>query len=198
MLLAARKTRKSSNFKKAVTAIAKRTVMRTAETKTADVLQNSPFGVNGLKFDVWTNVAQGDGSNNRDGDEIRALGVKIRGQIGIDPAIITGAQDYNAVRMVVCLPKGRLLTTGDMPSFSGTIDPEKMTVLSDKYISFSTTKKATFFQRYIKFNRKVLYEGSAPNKNELYIWLIPLGGTGMTTTTGNYINVRHQLYWKDL
>lgn len=193
-----KRTRRSSNFKKAVTAIARKTVMKTAETKTAEILTSTAFGVNGYKLDILGNIATGDGSSNRDGDEIRTLGVKIRGYIGQDPAIITAQQDFNAVRMMIVSAKGRLLTTGDMPGYKGTIDPEKMTVLVDKYINFNVNKRQQWFQKYVKFNRKVLYEGGGVNKNELYFWLAPFGGSGLTTTTGNFVNLSFQPYWKDL
>lgn len=193
----ARKYKKASGFRKTVTAIAKKAIMTQSETKTGAFEQNAAFGVNGILQPVWNSIAQGDGQNNRDGDEIHALGVKLRGYVGQDTTIITGLRDANAVRMIVASGK-RPLTSGDFPTFNGTIDSEVLTVLSDSYIQFDTTKTLRYFQKYIKFPRKVLYQGAAVNKNELNVWLVPFGGTGLTTTLGNVVRLTYQMYFKDL
>lgn len=193
-----KRTRKSSGFKKAVTAIAKKAVMTVSETRTASIDSGAAgFGVNGLLSPIWANIVQGDAEQNRDGDEIRALGVRIRGLLYQNSSVITALQDYNVVRMVVASGK-RPLTSGDFPTFKGTIDNDVMTVLHDSYINFSTTSRLRTINKYIKFNRKVLYQGIAVNKNELYFWFVPIGGTGLTTTTGNVLDVTFQPYFKDL
>lgn len=197
MFKAGRKTKKSSGFKKAVTAIAKKAVMTTAETRTAQLPVNASFGVNGYLQPIWTNVVQGNAEENRDGDEIRTLGVRVRGLFYQSPTIITAQADYNVIRMVVASGK-RPLTSGDFPTFKGTIDNDVMTVLSDTYITFTTQSRQRTINKYIKFNRKVLYQGTAVNKNELYFWFVPIGGTGLTTTAGDILDVTFQPYFKDL
>lgn len=192
-----RKARKSSNFKKAVTAIAKKAVMTQSETRTAQLPVNQSFGINGFLQPIWTNISQGNAEENRDGDEIRTLGVRIRGLFYQNTAIITALNDFNVIRMVVASGK-RPLTSGDFPTFKGTIDNDVMTVLSDTYITFATTSRQRSINKYIKFNRKVLYQGGSVNKNELYFWFVPIGGTGLTTSTGDIVDVTFQPYFKDL
>lgn len=189
--------RKASNFRKAVTAIAKKAVMNEAETKTGFVDWNLPFGANGILLPIWTSVTQGDAQQNRDGDEIHSLGVRLRGIVQQAPGIITAEQDISGVRMIVAAGK-RPLTSADFPIYKGAIDPEVLTVLSDRYINYATTKRGVWMSKYIKFPRKVLYQGAAVNKNELYVFLVPFGGTGLTTTTGYQVNMGVQLYFKDL
>lgn len=192
----ARRYRKKSGFRKAVTAIAKKTLMTQSETKTGWFEQNATFGINGVLQSVWSSISQGDAQQNRDGDEIHSLGVKIRGYIG-QSTITAGTGDQNAVRVIIASGK-RPLTSGDFPTFNGAIDPEVLTVLSDYYINFDTTKTMRYFQKYIKFPRKVLYQGAAVNKNELYVWLVPFGGGNIQTTTGNVVRLGYQMYFKDL
>lgn len=189
--------RRASGFRKAVTAIARKATLSVAEHKYAVGTSNNTFGVNGLLIPMFANITQGDGQANRDGDQIRSTGVLIRGQIGMDTTIITGLQDYNGVRVFVCSGK-RPLTTGDMPGWKDAIDHERLNVLSDTYIQFSTTKRTLFFKKYIKFPRVIPYEGSVPNKNEMYLWVVPIGGTGITTTTGNFLNTTYHIGFKDV
>lgn len=189
--------RRASTFKKAVTAIAKKTIMRQSETKTGQLDWGGSFGTTGVLNSIWSSVVQGDAQQNRDGDMIKALGVKMRGYIGQDPAVLTANPDFNVVRMIVASGK-RPLTIADFPSYRGAIDPETLTVLYDGYINFSTTKRAKYFQKYIKFNRNVSYAGLNVNKNELYVYLIGFGGTGITGSTGNIVNISFQQYFKDI
>lgn len=190
---------KRSNFKKAVTAIAKRAVMTQAETKTAVVTHNVSYGSSGtFSGGLWNAITQGTAQQNRIGDEITSLGIKIRGINLLDPSVVTGGREHSGVRMMVVSGK-RPLTSGDMPQFKGAVDPEALTVLYDKYIKFNTTNLAHFLNRYIKFKRVVKYAGAVPTRNEIYVWLIPAPvGTGLTTTTGYSCNIDFQLYYKDV
>lgn len=198
MILAARrKPRRASNFKKAVTAIAKKATMRLAEHKYAVLNSNQQFGANGLLVPMYAGVTQGDGQSNRDGDQIRSTGVTIRGYLAQDPTVITALQDFNGIRVMLVSGK-RPLTTGDMPGYKDAIDKERLNVLQDYYVNFSTTKRNVFFKKYVKFPRVIPYEGATPNKNELYFWVVPIGGTGLTTTTGNFINVNYHIGFKDI
>lgn len=189
--------RRGSAFKKAVTAIAKRTVNRLAEHRYLALPISNAFGSNGNLTPLYANVTKGDNQTDRDGDQIRSTGVTIRGYVGQDSAVITSNQDFNAVRMIVCSGK-RPLTTGDMPGYKDAIDKEKLNVLVDRYINFSTTKRQVWFKQYVKYDRLIPYEGTAVNKNELYVWLIPFGGTGLTTTTGNYVNLNFHMGFRDI
>lgn len=200
MFVASRKRtykRRASGFKKAVTAIARKATMRLAEHKYAVGTNNSQFGANGLFVPWFANVTQGDGQQNRDGDQIRSTGVLVRGFISQDLALITAGQDFNVCRMIICSGK-RPLIASDMPGYKDAIDKEKFNVLSDTYVNFTTTKRCQWFTKYVKFNRVIPYEGSAPNKNELYLWLVPFGGTGLTTTTGMYANLNYHIGFKDI
>lgn len=184
-------------FQKAVTAIAKKTIMRTTEHKYAVVTQTQTFGTNGFLTSLYGNVVQGDGQQNRDGDQIRSTGVTIRGRLSIEPTVITSNQDFATVRMLVVSGK-RPLTSGDMPGFRDPIDYERLNVHVDKYINFSTTKRCVWMRRYIKFQRVIPFEGFSPNKNELYVWFIPIGGSSPTTTTGFTSEVTYHIGFKDL
>lgn len=189
--------KRASGFNKAVSTIAKRVVLNEAETKTGWFQQNSSFGANGLLQSVWSSVTVGTGQQNREGDEIRSLGVRLRGYIQQVPGVITSEQDMVGIRMIVASGK-RPLTSGDFPTYNGAIDSEIFNIVQDRYIQFSTTKRCQWLNKYIKFNRKVLFQGAAVNKNELYLFLVPFGGGGLTTTTGCQVNLGYQLYWKDI
>lgn len=193
----ARRPRRASNFKKAVTAIAKKATMRLAEHKYAVGTNTANLGANGLLIPMYANVTQGDTQNSRDGDQIRSTGVTIRGFIQQDPTIITARQSDNAVRMLICSGK-RPLTTGDMPGYKDAIDKETLNVISDRYVQFSSTKTTNWFVKYVKYQRVIPFQGTGVNKNELYLWLVPYGGTGLTTTAGNYINLNYHLGFKDI
>lgn len=190
--------RKASGFRKAVTAIAKKAVMTQVETKTAQVSQNVNFGSNGTILPLWNTIVKGDGQENREGDVIRSLGVKLRGYVSIDPATVTANYDLNAVRLTICSGK-RPLTSGDFPNMVGAIDPEVTNILYDGYINFTLDDRHKYFQKYIKFDRKVQYEatGGGVTKNELYVFMRGFGGTGHTTLAGNQCNIGYQLYYKD-
>lgn len=191
---------KRTGFKKAVTAIAKKAVMTIAEPKFGVVGVNTNFGVNGVFAPMWTNVQQGVGQNQRDGDEVRSTGINIRGNIMINPGVITTNRDYVAVRFLIVSGK-RPLTSVDMPGFRDAIDREKLNVHYERYINFSTTKGCYYFRKYLSYNRKILFEGTAVNKNELYFWMIPndaSGGTQLTTTTGCKVELQNHLGFKDI
>lgn len=188
--------KRAGGFKKAVASIAKKAVMRQSETKTGWFQQNTSFGSNGTLQAVWTSISQGDAQQNRDGDQINALGVRIRGYIG-QSGITAGTEDQNACRVVIASGK-RPLTSSDFPTWNGAIDQEIFNLHADYYINFDTTKRLRYFQKYVKFNRKVLYQGAAVNKNELYVWVVPNGGGNLQTTTGNTLALSYQLFFKDI
>lgn len=195
--------RRASGFKKAVSSIAKRVVMRQSETKTASVGWTTNFGTNGAWYTVngggiWSSIVQGDAQNNRDGDTVRSLGVKIRGRINIDSNTFTGLREYASYRMLICTGK-RPLTSGDMPSYQGTIDPEVLTVLSDTYHKLSNDSFINPVNKYVKFSRLVRYNGLVAIKNDLHVFIIPVPiGTGLTTTAGYGLQIEFQPYFKDI
>lgn len=191
--------KRTTGFKKAVTAIAKRAVMTEAETMTGVITHSVNFGANGtFTGGIFQPIAQGTAQNNRIGDQIRSLGIKIRGQVNLDPNFITGNKEFTGYRMMVVAGK-RPLTSSDMPQFKGAVDPEALTVLVDRYYKFSSTNLATFLNKYVKFKRVIKYAAGVPTRNELYVWFIPgPSGVGLTTTTGYTVNIDIQSYWKDV
>lgn len=194
-----KRSTKSKNFKKAVTAIAKKAVMSEAETMTGVVTHSVNFGSNGtFTGGLFQPIAQGTAQNNRVGDEIRSLGIKVRGNINVDGTIITSGREYSGFRMMVVAGK-RPLTSSDMPQFKGAVDPEAITVISDRYYKMNNTNLAVFINKYYKFKRVIKYAAGVPTRNELYLWIIPvpLGG-GLTTSTGYVCNIDIQHYWKDI
>lgn len=193
------KKKKKSEFTKAVTAIAKKAVMTEAETKTGVIIYSGLFGTNGyFSSNLWSSIAQGTAQQNRVGDEIRALGVRVRGHVQIDPAIITANRELVGYRLLIVAGK-RPLTVADMPSFRGATDPEVLTVLSDRYYKYSSTNFANFLNRYIKFNRVIKYTSGNVTKNELYMFFIPGPlGTGITLNTGYALSLEAQVYYKDV
>lgn len=209
MFLAARRIgrrrykRRASGFKKAVSSIAKKVVMRQSETKTGNSAWTAAFGSNGTFYSVnggglWSGIVQGDEQNNRDGDQIRSLGVKIRGRINLDGSLITAGRQYAGFRVLICSGK-RPLTSGDMPTYEGPIDPERITVLSDRYYKLTETNWGVQFNQYVKFNRLVRYSGLVAIKNDLYLWVIPVPlGTGLQTSTGYGLSLGMQTYFKDI
>lgn len=201
---ASRKPRgRTSGFKKAVSAIAKKAVLRISETKTGVFSNNLTYGSSGTLFGavgggLATSIGQGVQQNQRVGDQIRFIGLKIRGFQGIDPTVVTAQQGLCGMRVLVVAGK-RPLTSADMPVFKGACDPEILTVISDRYHKLTSNNFGVFMNQYIKFHRNINYVGSAAVKNELYLWLIPAPyGTGLTTTTGYAANLDVQMYWKDL
>lgn len=191
--------KRKSNFRKAVTAIAKKAVMTEAETMTGVITHNVNFGANGtFTGGIFQPILPGTGQNNRVGDEIRSLGIKFRGHVLADPNVITGNIAYTGYRLMVVAGK-RPLTSGDMPQFKGSVDPEALTVLYDRYYKFNSNSPANFLNKYISFKRVIKYAAGVPTRNELYIWLIPSPlGVGLTTTTGYTVNMDIQQYWKDV
>lgn len=190
--------RRTTRFRKAVAKIAKTTLMREAETKTSAVTIAQNFGTAGFLQDIWQPVTTGATQSNRIGDEIRALGVRFRGKFEQNPAVITGNQSQNTIRVMFVVGK-RPLATGDMPSAYGTVDPELMTVLRDFYINFETTKIAKWFNFYVPFKRLVKYDAAgAPTRCPIYMWCASAGGTGLLTTSGNTADYIMQRYWKDV
>lgn len=199
----ARKSRRPSNFKKAVTAIAKKTIMRQAETKTASVSVTGTVGLNGKVDDIWSKISQGDAQNNREGDRIKAMGVKLRGLLSIDPVVITTNQDNVVCRMLVVSGKRPLTSIADMGlTYISTVDPELLNVHHDSLFTFKLDGRTRVINKYIKFNRNILYNptGAQPSKNEFYVVVIPYQtvAAGLTATTGVYLNYIAQPYWKDL
>lgn len=186
----------SSALKKTVQAITKKTLKRAVETKNRVLVNTTTFGSSSWSTPLYVNVAQGADSVNRIGDKITAVGVKWRGWVGMDPAIITTNRSFAAVRLMFVSGK-RPLTSGDMPTFKGQIDPEIMTVHYDKYINFTDTDLCKYFQLWIPYKKNVLFAGGQPTKNELYMFMIPDAKSGLTTTTGFNSDGNLQLYWKD-
>lgn len=186
-----------TGFKKAVTKIAKRVVANQTETKTGSIAAGTTFGTTGALIDVWGGLAKGTDQNQRVGDEVHALGMRIRAKIGQDPAIITALQDYNSVRMMVVVGK-RPLTAADFPSMFGGIDPEVMTVLRDQYVNFATTKRQRHISLYVKLNRKVKWDSAGSiTHNPIYIFLRGEGGTGLLAGSGDIFSHDVQRFYKD-
>lgn len=207
MFLAAKarryRKRRATGFKKAVSSIAKKVVMRQAETKTAATPWAPAFGSTGtfLSFNgggLWSSITQGDGQQNRDGDVIKTLGFKMRGYVQLDPTTVTAGRELTGIRVLICTGK-RPLTSGDMPTFRGTIDPDVINVISDRYYSFSSDNYKKFFNQYIKVQRKVNYVGNVAVKNDVYVMIIPSPlGTGLTTLAGYASSIEFQTYFKDI
>lgn len=192
------KRRRSSNFKKAVTTIAKKVVSRQAETKNGATQASVAFGTSGFLLNVFQAITQGVQQNNRIGDEVRTLGFRIRARIGQDTNIITGLQDQNAIRMIVAVGK-QPLDINAFPDWQAATDPDNMIVLRDKYINFSTTKRMYHINQYIKVDRKILWDNAGViTKNPVYIYLVGNGGTGLLASSGNVFNYNVQRFWKDL
>lgn len=190
--------KRATGFKKAVQAITKKVINRQSETKTGVFSYATNFGTTGTSQTVWSSITTGSTQSNRIGDMIHAKGIKIRGVCQIDNTLVTANWDYATVRMLIVSAKRPLSLPADAPSWNGSIDPELFNVHSDRLLNFSTTKRAVFMNKYVKFDRKVPYSGVSPSKNELYIILIPNGVTGFTTTTGLNLNTTVQMYYKDI
>lgn len=207
MILAAkarrRYRRRASGFKKAVSTIARKVVMRQAETKTGSTAWVPTFGSAGTFLSVnggglWSSVVQGAAQQNREGDVIKSMGFKIRGTILADSATITAGRELLGLRVLICTGK-RPLTSGDMPTFRGTIDPDVITVISDRYYTFTSDNLKKFFNMYVKFPRRIQYSGNVAIKNDAYIWVVPSAyGTGLGLNTGYVGSIEFQTYFKDI
>jgi len=196
---------KTKAFRKAVSTIAKKAVMNVAETKTQTSNHTAAFGATGVLWSpagggMFASVVKGINQGDRIGDEITSLGVKIRGYVNINNTVITAGYQHCGFRMLLVAGK-RPLTTGDLPLFRGAVDPELLTVISDRYVKLTSTNYGMIVNKYIKFKRNVKYVGGTTVKNDLYLWLIPNPEalqTGLTTTAGYVVNVDMQLYYKDV
>lgn len=203
-----RRRYKRSRFAKAVSTIARKTVKRIAETKTANqTLYTSAqtFGINGLFFSVngggcLAGITQGSAQNNRVGDRIQTLGVKFRGLVNVDSTVFTTAaqQALTGYRLLICTTKRGPLTSGDMPSYQGAIDPDVLTVLHDGYYKMTNNCLMNQVNKYIKFRRNTNYSGLVPIKNDIYFWLTPAPIGPVTTTTGYGVRMDAQIYFKDI
>lgn len=193
--------RRATGFRKSVAKIAKSVVMRQSETKTAAVGWTQAFGTNGRFDSIWKNIVKGDDQSQRDGDRIKALGFKLRGYLTCDDTVVTAKQDTIACRMLVVTSKRPLSTITDANvSYNSSIDPELLNVHYDRYVNFNLDGRTRWFNKYFKIPRTVMYEGNGVTRGETYVILIPyaaLGGTGLTTTAGLYLNTTVQLYYKD-
>lgn len=202
MMLAARAGRpRRRRTAKTVRKIAKGVVMRLAETRTSQISWLGSLGSNGLLLQTYSTITKGDNQENRDGDRIRAMGVRIRGFLSIDPAVITANQDGVVCRMVVFsskLPTATITSTG--LTYNNAPDPEKLNIISDRFVTFRQDGRCAILNKYFKFPRIVQYDGSSVTKGEFYIALIPVQnvGTGLTASTGLYVNAYVQPYWKDM
>lgn len=193
--------KKSTGFKKSVVKIAKSVLNKEAETRTGTVSWLGTLGLNGYLEGVYKNVTKGDNQENRDGDRIRSLGIKVRGTFFIDNGIVTTNEDSIVTRMVVFTSKRPITTLTDAGlTWNSTVDPEIVTILYDHYITFKKDGRVRAINKYIKFHRTVSYESSSVTKNEIYVAFIPYQnyGAGVTATTGMYRNLTCQYYFKDI
>lgn len=197
--------KRPSTFRKAVSTIAKRVVLRQSETKTAEYTHpTSATGTNGSFFAYWKQVVQGDSQNNRDGDRIHALGIKFRSFIYVNSSLVSAANTdavyYRLVIFSAKRPIGSITDSG--LDYYKAVDPELLNIHYDRLHSFDNSKRVHCFQRYIKFNRIVQYNpsGGECSKNELYAVLLPQQtiAAGLTAGDGVAWNCKVQLYWKDL
>lgn len=189
-------------FRKAVSAIAKRVVLRQCETKTYSYSIANGIGSNGIIYSFFKQIAQGAAQNQRIGDRVKAMSLRLRGYLSIDNAVITSNEDSVACRVVFFSAKRPIASVTDSGlTYNSVVDPELLNVLSDRYVTFKKDGRSRWMQKYIKFPRVVSYNptGSDPSKNELYLVIIPYSTmvTGLTTTTGMSFNTYAQLYWKD-
>lgn len=201
-----KRPKRSSGFRKAVTKIAKKTLMGNSETKQRIENANLPFGINGLMLPsnaangLFNGIIQGTSSASRIGDRIKVTGVKLRYNVYIDPAVITAQRENCAVRLVIATNKQDQLTTGDMPTYMGVVDPEKVTVLYDKYIRLSSLQWNYPLSKYVKFNRIARFSGVQCIGKNLYVWMVPnnINQTGITTTTGWRCEGNAEILYKDV
>lgn len=194
--------KRSSGFKKSVASIAKKAVMKMSETKTSSVSDAGDVGTNGNLFTLGSSIVTGTAQNNRIGDKIRLLGVKIRGPLSIKSSVITTQQDTVYCRVVIFTAKRPISTITDSGlTYNGAVDPETITILSDRYVRYHVDGKNVLFNNYFKFNRVVNYNPGSTSvaKNDFYVALLPNSTevSGITATTGLYRNFTYQLYWKD-
>lgn len=184
-------------FKKAVTKIAKRVVNTQAETKTGSLAGTANFGTTGNLINVFGSMSQGTGQNQRVGDSVRSLGFRMRALVCQDPGVITANQDANVIRMLIVVGK-RPLVLADFGNWKDGIDPELMTIVSDTYFNFATTKRYRYINKYIKFNRKLVWDPAGNlAKNNIYIYTVGFGGTGLLAGSGDQINYDLQRFYKD-
>lgn len=198
--------KRTGGFKKAVTQIAKKTLMRNSENKIGvHTFSGTNFGTSGLLLTsngangLFNGIVQGTSSAGRIGDKIHVRGVKFRVPIEIDPTIVTARRENLTWRVILATNKQDQLTSGDFPSFTGTTDPEKLTILSDRYHASSSTRWTKMFTPYLKFNRVARFSGVQCIGKNLYMWIIPSTlPTGATTTTGYAVSGSVEIYFKDV
>lgn len=198
-----KKSQGARRFRKSVANIAKTVVNKQAETKTLAYGDLGSYGTNGRFVNIWKQCAKGTEQYQRVGDRLHALGVKIRGFISIDPAIITANTDGVVVRMVVFSGKRPINTITDSGlTYNGSTDPELLNIHLDRFVTFKIDGRCRVVNTYVKFNRVVTYNptGTDPSKNELYVAFIPVQnvGVGLTATQGIYNNLIFQPYYKDI
>lgn len=196
--------KKASTFRKSVSTIARKVVLRQAETKTASINYLGAFGSNGKIMNLWEQLSVGSAQNNRVGDRIHALGFKIRGYVVVDSTYVTAATtDYMLCRFVIFSAKRPISSITDSGlTYNGTVDPELLNIHSDQILSFRQDGRGRVINKYKKYSRTVEFNPSAStvSKGELYFAMIPylMGGSGLTTTQGLAVNCVIQPYWKDL
>lgn len=200
-----RPRRRTTGFRKAVAKIAKKTVMGQAETKIAVQTTTVTFGTSGTLLQsggangLFNGITQGAASSQRIGDKIKVVGVRHRQAMDIDPAIVTARRENITYRVILATNKQDQLTTGDFPTFLATTDPEKMTVLMDRYFPGSSTRWTSILNKYVKWNRIAKYSGSQCIGKNLYMWIVPSTlPTGATTTTGYGLSGTVEIFYKDV
>lgn len=196
--------KRASGFKKAVTTIAKRVVMRQTETREFDRTFQASIGSNGFFQGLWTSISRGDTAADRDGDVIKTLGMKWRGSLVVDPSVITaGQEDFIQTRIMLISSKRPLTSITDAGlSWNGGTDNEKINVHYDRMVSWDKQKRNLCLNKYLKYQRNVKYEPLTNSviQGELYLVIIPrvvAGTPGMTATSGLYLDSIAQGYFKD-
>lgn len=198
-----RRYKRPSRFRKAVSAIAKKAVLRMDETKIAVTNHTVNFGSSGhclvtnATRGLLNDVVTGTLSQQRIGDQIRLQGIKFRFNIYIDPGIYTAQREFAGFRILLVSNKNDQLLTSDFPTYTSTIDPEKMTVLMEKYVKLSGTNWSYTFNKYLKYDRLIRYVATNAIKN-VYFWVVPSPlGTGLGLSTGYSLSGTQEVYYKD-
>lgn len=131
-------------------------------------------------------IAEGMGRNQRIGNKVKSRNIRFQGIVKM-PA--NPSSSTSAVRLLVLRSKIEDPTTGDMPSWYGTVDEDKFFVVKDILTQVSAQQARTVdgdsFQtgttlKKFKFNiktglRKLQYDGASyqsPSNNEYIIYML--------------------------
>lgn len=217
----AKKATKST--KKYIRKVAVSAVRRIAETKTYFTTISSTFQPLNVQFYAWNvfyNIGQGTGDNNRIGDKIQAKYAQIR--MNVFPGGLASSEQQTTVRVLVVhsrfqasngtLPVTWQLWSGDPVIKSGTaingfVDTEKFTVVSDRRYQINPLNNTNARpDRYINVNiplknKSIQYNGDNSGylkwKN-MYV-MVALYNRGNTiTSTDVNIAASFRLMFKDL